>query len=274
MTAMMKILVPIDFEEASDIALTYGRNLAKAFGAELHVLHVMENQFLRLTFKSAAAVEAGIANRVAERLTPEDRTSLRAVTALRMSDVPSDEIIQYAKLEGIDLIVMGTKGGGSLETKLIGSNTVRVIEKAEIPVLAIPEQSTFRAFKKIAYATDYRDPDTESISRLSEFASLFNAEIIVVHVAEFLMPANYENALFDVFIEEVRKTVLYKNISFHILKGLSKSKTFNEFTHENNIDLIAVSTRKKNIFTKMFDSGFTKKVAYHTEVPLLSFHTK
>lgn len=136
MTAM-KILVPIDFEEASDIALTYGRSLAKAFGAELHVLHVMENQFLRLTFKSAAAVEAGIANRVAERLTPEDRRSLHAVAAVRMSDEPSDEIIQYAELEGIDLIVMGTHGRAHKAHLLMGSVAEKVVRMAPCPVLTV-----------------------------------------------------------------------------------------------------------------------------------------
>ena len=137
MTAMMKILVPIDFEEASDVALTYGRSLAKAFGAELHVLHVMENQFLRLSFKSAAAVEAGIANRVAERLTPDDRSSLHAVAAVRMSDVPSDEIIQYAELEDIDLIVMGTHGRAPTSHLLMGSVAEKVVRMAPCPVLTV-----------------------------------------------------------------------------------------------------------------------------------------
>ena len=137
MKPMMKILVPLDFEEASDVALTYGRSLAKAFGAELHVLHVTENQFLRLTFKSAAAVEAGIAKRLAERLTSEDRTSLHAVTALRMSDVPSDEIIQYAELEGIDLIVMGTHGRAPTAHLLMGSVAERVVRMAPCPVLTV-----------------------------------------------------------------------------------------------------------------------------------------
>jgi nucleotide-binding universal stress UspA family protein len=137
MKPMMKILVPLDFEEASDVALTYGRSLAKAFGAELHVLHVMENQFLRLTFKSAAAVEAGIASRLAERLTSEDRTSFHAVTALRMSDIPSDEIIQYAELEGIDLIVMGTHGRAPTAHLLMGSVAERVVRMAPCPVLTV-----------------------------------------------------------------------------------------------------------------------------------------
>ena len=133
----MKILVPIDFEEASDAALVYGRNLAKAFGAELHVLHVMENQFLRLTFKSATAVATGIANRVAKRLTPEDRATLHAVTAVRMSDEPAEEIVQYADQEDIDLIVMGTHGRVRLAHILMGSVAEHVVRTARCPVMTV-----------------------------------------------------------------------------------------------------------------------------------------
>jgi nucleotide-binding universal stress UspA family protein len=137
MKATKKILVPIDFSEPSDAALLYGRNLAKAFGAELHVLHVMENQFLRPTFKSTAAVETGMANRVAERLSPEDRTTLRAVSAVRMSDEPHDEIIRYAEDEAIDLIVMGTHGRGGVARLLMGSVAEKVVRTARCPVLTV-----------------------------------------------------------------------------------------------------------------------------------------
>jgi nucleotide-binding universal stress UspA family protein len=137
MMAMKRILVPIDFEEAADAAVVYGRNLAKAFGAELHVLHVMENQFLRLTFKSAAAVETGVANRVAERLTPDDRATLQAVAVVRMSDEPADEIVQYADQEDIDLIVMGTHGRSRLAHLLMGSVAEKVVGTAGCPVMTV-----------------------------------------------------------------------------------------------------------------------------------------
>jgi nucleotide-binding universal stress UspA family protein len=137
MKAMKRILVPIDFGEASDAALVYGRNLAKAFGAELHVLHVMENQFLRPTFKSTAAVETGIAKRVAKRLTPEDRATLHAVTAVRRSDEPSDEIVQYADQEDIDLIVMGTHGRVRVAHLLMGSVAEQVVRTARCPVMTV-----------------------------------------------------------------------------------------------------------------------------------------
>jgi nucleotide-binding universal stress UspA family protein len=137
MIAMKKILVPIDFAEASDAALLYGRNLAKIFGAELHVLNVMENQFLRPTFKSPAAVDAGVVNHVAKRLTPEDRATLHAVTAVRASDEPSDEIVQYAEQEDIDLIVMGTHGRSNVAHLLLGSVAEKVVRTARCPVLTV-----------------------------------------------------------------------------------------------------------------------------------------
>jgi len=137
MNVTKKVLVPIDFSEPSDAALLYGRNLAKAFGAQLHVLHVMENQFLRGTFKSTAAVELGIAHRVAERLSSEDRTTLRAVSAVRISDDPYDEIIQYAENEDIDLIVMGTHGRGGVARLLMGSVAEKVVRNARCPVLTV-----------------------------------------------------------------------------------------------------------------------------------------
>jgi nucleotide-binding universal stress UspA family protein len=137
MKAAKKILVPIDFSAPSDAALLYGRNLAKAFGADLHLLHVMENQFLRPTFNSTTAVEIGMANRVAEHLSAEDRATLHAVSAVRMSDDPYDEIIRYANNENIDLIVMGTHGRGGVARLLMGSVAEKVVRTARCPVLTV-----------------------------------------------------------------------------------------------------------------------------------------
>jgi nucleotide-binding universal stress UspA family protein len=54
-----------------------------------------------------------------------------------MSDVPSDEIIQYAKLEGIDLIVMGTHGRAHTAHVLMGSVAEKVVRTAPCPVLTV-----------------------------------------------------------------------------------------------------------------------------------------
>ena len=47
MIRLTQILVATDFGEASEVAMDYGRALARTFGSSLHLLHVMENSFLR-----------------------------------------------------------------------------------------------------------------------------------------------------------------------------------------------------------------------------------
>ena len=137
MILLKQILVPIDFGEASTVALTYGRALARAFGASLHLLHVMENPFLRPTAADPAMLKAAAARHLGERLTDEDRATLHATAALETSDDPAGEIVKYAKAYGIDLVVMGTHGRGAVAQLLVGSVAEKVVRTAPCPVLTV-----------------------------------------------------------------------------------------------------------------------------------------
>lgn len=137
MIVMKKVLVPIDFGEASDEALVYARQLAKTFGAELHVMHVTENLFFRPMANNPIAIEAGVANRLAERITAEDRNDLHAIPVLRKSDEPAEEIVRYAEHEQIDLIIMGTHGRVRVAHLLMGSVAEKVVRTAPCPVLTV-----------------------------------------------------------------------------------------------------------------------------------------
>jgi nucleotide-binding universal stress UspA family protein len=129
-----RILVPIDFSASSDATLDYARRLAARFGAHLHLLHVLENDFLRPTVADPQAVEAATLRQVRERLTPED--SLRgAVPVVVRSDSLADAIVTYARAADIDLIVMGTHGRSGLSHLLKGSIAERVVRKAPCMVL-------------------------------------------------------------------------------------------------------------------------------------------
>src|SRR5215212_3150899 len=120
MLALKNVLVAIDFDEASEAALTYGRNLARSFGARLHVLHVMENRFLRAMANEPRVVESATIRQVQDRLTDADRTELGAVAAVRKSDEPAEEIVRYATSEHIDLVVLGTHGRKAVAHLLVG----------------------------------------------------------------------------------------------------------------------------------------------------------
>jgi nucleotide-binding universal stress UspA family protein len=133
MLAIKKILVPTDFGEASDTALTYGRELAGRFGATLHVLHVAENVYLKafgaetyaaMAPKLQADLEDTTRKQLDELLVDSDNSGPPTTPALLTSSTPAFAIIDYAKDHGIDLIVMG-------------SVAERVVRMASCPVLTV-----------------------------------------------------------------------------------------------------------------------------------------
>jgi nucleotide-binding universal stress UspA family protein len=137
MILLKHILVATDFSDPSEVALDYGRALARTFGASLHLLHVMENLFLRPVPGDPYVLKAASQKHLNERLTDEDRTSLRAVAALETSDSPADAIVKYAKAHDIELIVMGTHGRGTVARLFVGSVAERVVRMAPCPVLTV-----------------------------------------------------------------------------------------------------------------------------------------
>jgi universal stress protein A len=140
MIVLKRVLVATDFEPASDAALVYGRALARSFGASLHLLHVAENHFLRPSPTDPAVIKAAYLRSLNGRLTTDDRVLLQARAALDVSDDAADAIVKYARLEQIDLIVMGTHGRGAVAQVLVGSVAERVVRMAPCPVLTVRQR--------------------------------------------------------------------------------------------------------------------------------------
>jgi nucleotide-binding universal stress UspA family protein len=137
MIVMTQILVATDFSEASAAAMEYGRALARTFGASLHLLHVIENPFLRPHAVDPHTIKNAALSHLFDRLTDDDRRKLHATPVLETSDDPADAIVKYAKARQIDLIVMGTHGRGTVAQILEGSVAERVVRLAPCPVLTV-----------------------------------------------------------------------------------------------------------------------------------------
>jgi nucleotide-binding universal stress UspA family protein len=149
MIAIKRILVATDFGPASESALRYGRELARSFGAALHVLHVAENVFARaadafsyIPVEVQQDVEAAAREQTERLLNEEDCRDLQAVAATVTSNATADAITEYARANRINLIVMGTHGRRAVARFFIGSVAERVVRTAPCPVLTVrtPEQ--------------------------------------------------------------------------------------------------------------------------------------
>ena len=145
MLSIKSVLVPTDFSDASEAALNYGKSMAEAFGASLHLVHVMEDL---LAHAWAAEVYVASAPNLREEIEREsrlrletmlpeaDRERMHARVAL-LAGSPFIEIIRYAKANDIDLIVMGTHGRGPIAHMLLGSVAEKVVRKSPCPVLTV-----------------------------------------------------------------------------------------------------------------------------------------
>jgi nucleotide-binding universal stress UspA family protein len=144
MIRLKNVLVATDFSETSGSALAYGRELARTFGAKLHVLHVTDN-IMRYSLEGGAIlppelqreVEDAARARLEKLLGEDDRKELGAVAVLRTSLTPADCIVEYAAEAGIDTIVVGTHGRRALAHVLLGSVAERVVRMAPCPVLTV-----------------------------------------------------------------------------------------------------------------------------------------
>ena len=147
-TKPAKILVPIDFSSASDQALDYGVEVANWLGASLTVLHctpmgdlVHAAASARHPEKAVEIVEhedqARLQNRV-ERIAIAGHHP-RAI--LRVGPAPAT-ILDVAREEGADLIVMSTHGRTGLRHAVIGSVAEEVVRKSPIPVLTFRPSKT------------------------------------------------------------------------------------------------------------------------------------
>lgn len=143
MITLKQILVPTDFSDTAGVAAKYARALATAFGADLHLLHVLENPYLAYDPMSFTPPDNFF-----EELEAETRTRLLRlledweplhphVDVVTTRGSAFVEIIRYAKEHKIDLIVLGTHGRGPIAHMLLGSVSEKVVRKAPCPVLTV-----------------------------------------------------------------------------------------------------------------------------------------
>ncbi len=152
MIMMNAVLVATDFGETSDAALVYGRNLARTFGARLHVLHVVDAITVRagqeffpddLEAQQTEAVDRA-KRQLDDLLATQDLTTMRAKPVVHASGNTAGAIIDYAKEAHVDLIVVGTHGRGPISQLFMGSVAEHVVRHAPCPVLVVrPNEHEF-----------------------------------------------------------------------------------------------------------------------------------
>ncbi|MDR8393248.1 universal stress protein [Aliifodinibius sp. S!AR15-10] len=272
LTDIKTVFLPTDFSENANQALPYAAELALITNATLTLMYCVEEPFDFAPMvadkkeKIVEKVTARFEKLVADLKKKKRFKDLKVETKL-LSGHPVVNIVEEGKADKKGVIVMGTKGATQSRNLIFGSFTTETILQSNIPVLAVPEGSSFNKFKQIVFTTDFHESDLDILSEVVELTQLFNSKIRVVHIA--------------------RKKSLETEIKFRGFRELVKEKhpdakfTFDlafeddfftgiaDYLDDHPADLLVMVRYKKTFWESLVSRSFTKELGFYSEVPLL-----
>lgn len=269
---MKKILCPIDFSDLSTHAAFYAAELAQVAGAELVVMHALHvpipdaNTPVDLSTEIMNEQKEALEHRLKEFCDLIADKFYVKIEQRQEYGLAATMISRVADEENIDLIVMGTQGANSLLDRLFGSITSEVINKSSCAVLAVPEGARFRKFKKIMYATDLLNGDSEELEDFADFTSVFKPQIDVVHVEK--------DPAVDIGDDDpLLKRVLKEkdNVRYIEIRNINVEDALVKYADYENVDLLAMKKHKLKLMEGLFHKSLTRSMTLHTHIPLLIF---
>lgn len=285
-----KVLIPIDFSNYSLKACEFGFNFAKAYGAEVILLHVYftpiyassvpygdifnyqisdEETVKNILHKVNEDLNA-LSDKVKEKIASGEFPDIKYTCVLR-EGIPEEEILRYNKEHRPRIIIMGTRGRNQKDMDLIGSVTAEIIERSRTTVLAIPENTPFNRFsevKRIAFLTNFDQRDLIAFDSFINGLKPFHFSVSLIHLSDVKDTWNEIKlaGIRDYFQKQ------YPELELHyddVLVGDDFLNSLENYIKANKIDIIALTSYKRNIFSRLFNPGIARKMIFHSDTPLL-----
>lgn len=274
---MKNILVPTDFSTNAAHALQYAVLLAKKHKSKITLLHTWLS-----TGESSIAASVVVASHIIKERYEKKLAKLcekyKTIYKVEFNYIAEEggfyplvkKIIKHKK---INLVVMGTKGAGRTRNRWFGSNAAGMIEKADCPVVVIPQKAVLNTPRQVVFATDYYKDDLKKLKALLKLIQPFNPLIEVIHVTS-PMDIPTERLFIEDFANKVKKNISYKKIKFKLVMGNNITNTLEKYARDKKVHLIGMSSAQRGLFERIFISSITKRLSYRNTVPILIFHQK
>ena len=189
-----RILVPTDMSDFGNLAIRYAAMFSERLGSRITLLYANESYFpidaleLPLGYYVENATETKM--KLQEKLRTYANSNLAGVIieTTVVDDAPARAIVQTATQMLADLIVMGTHGRRGWRRALLGSVAEAVLHETNIPVLTVTpgmmSKENAPAIRTIVCPVNFTYIARESLHHASVMAEAFDAELVVVYVAE------------------------------------------------------------------------------------------
>jgi nucleotide-binding universal stress UspA family protein len=272
---MVNILVPTDLSKLSKIAVQYAVKIASKVDGNVTLLHVinivdptratMRQRLITLErelFDAAKEDLDALAKEVSKTMKSDLPIAIKIVKGPSFNDAVKKE----AKRLHTGLIVMGTRGASGLKKYVMGSNTASVIDVSRVPVLAVPELGTFKSFKNVVYASDLNHLEKE-LKALIPYLEKFESTVHLIHVTQSLKAVSS----IERKIESVVQKTGYKNVIVRVMVNKKVDEAIDRYVEVTKADLLTMFSHEHSFYEKLFDRSMTRKMAFQSKVPLLTF---
>jgi nucleotide-binding universal stress UspA family protein len=299
---MKRILIPVDFSPFSLHALRYGCALARHNGADVYLLHVVQD-ITPISVGGDGIVASAAADYVDQVKTSAEealvqvppRSWIDGLTVRRQTEIgsPWNRIVEFATSHDIDLICLGTHGRGGMSRLVLGSVSEKVVQHAPCQVLVVrrhehefvDEEHPEPALKRILVPIDFSDTSQSALEQGVTLACQFKAELHLFHVVEDNSPSVSQVALaYPVFQSYVHELVKSGQKQLDELP-LPSSKTafsiqrkvvvgdpigkINDYAEEHGIDLIVMGTHGRTGPSHWLLGSVAERVVRSAPCPVL-----
>lgn len=276
---MTTILFPTDFSKNAVHASLYAGMIARGMNAHLILLNVYSipmateyqipydvDEFLKI---SKEASEEKL-QEFARELIDGTGISRNKITQITNYGQTSDSIVKIAQSEGVDFIMMGTKGVSNMLDKWLGTNAQNVLEAAECPVWVIPENSPLDYPKMFMYAADFREDDDLAILKVLEIARPLGATCKVIHIHD------YYELISNRTVKEIVTELSYEFVEDDdvSIKNINRQEVYEglkTYVKTHKPDVLTLAVYHKSFLSKIFDRSITEHFVQEGNIPLLIF---
>ena len=287
------IVVPIDFSKMSVQAIQIANQLARRFGASIHLAHVRQSNytadFVAPTFVTYEQVGEQTALKELKEVASECGVSSATCDVLSGAP-PYDEICRLAQTIPADLVVMPTHGRTGLRHVFLGSTAERIVQHSSCPVL-VTRGTTVKSrngsqagMKTILVPVDFSNCSREGLRYAIAFANEFGAKIILVHATYLGYIYSAEGtAIYDIpglqkaarKIAERKMRELVRSLNFGAVKfetaftDGSPVIDICAFAKNHDVDLIITSTHGFTGFAHVLIGSIAEQVVRHAPCSVL-----
>ena len=286
-----RILVPVDFSDYSLKACCIAFNMARELNAKVKILHVYFNPYYPTALPMAEAFAyqgkdekefqnviervkenvQKLCNTIDQKIASGEFPSINYSYVLR-EGLPEEEIVTFTKEYRPSLIVMGTRGKDQKDADLIGSVTAEVIEMSHVPMMAIPQNTPFadlKDVKKISFLTNFSQRDLISFDTMVKLLEPYK---VGIHI-ELVHIASKKNDKWDEIKLAGVKSYFSKQypsltLDYKLIDTEDMLKSLDEYIKNDKVDVLALTTSKRNIFARMFSPSISRKMLFHSDTPL------